>query len=183
MGARGKTGARTRSRAGRRTRGGVRYRRKAYRGGRGGDDALNELENYWWIVNGVPENEEENGFIQLRFVDEYRDWRILRKHIWNIYRRHAGRKDINAAATLTLWAVCERYRHSSFSSRDAYSYYAKMIGVERRTVGRAITELIEKNVLWCVLENEKRLIKKAEAGKRKHLLLVGLGHELRKNKS
>lgn len=58
-----------------------------------------------------------------------------------------------------------------------------MIGVERRTVGRAITELIEKNVLWCVLENEKRLIKKAEAGKRKHLLLVGLGHELRKNKS
>tara|TARA_Y100000361_G_C11125638_1_gene325755 strand:- start:929 stop:1099 length:171 start_codon:yes stop_codon:yes gene_type:complete len=54
-----------------------------------------------------------------------------------------------------------------------------MIGLERRTVGRAITELIEKNVLWCVLENEKRMIKKAEAGKRKHLLLVGLGHSLR----
>jgi hypothetical protein len=157
----------------------VRYRGQRDTRGRGGEHALNEIDNYWWIVNGVPEDEEDSGFIQLRFVDEFSDWRKLRKHVWNIYRRHAGRRDINAAATLTLWAVCERYRHSSFSSRDAYSYYAKMIGLERRTVGRAITELIEKNVLWCVLENEKRMIKKAEAGKRKHLLLVGLGHSLR----
>jgi hypothetical protein len=55
-----------------------------------------------------------------------------------------------------------------------------MVGLERRSVGRAISEMVEMNILWCVLENEKRKVIKAEAGKRKHLLLVGLGHSLRK---
>jgi len=141
---------------------------------------VSELSDYWWIVNGVPERESESGFVQVRFAKEYQDFRRLRKHIWDWYRKQAGRRDLGAVATCVLWAVCERYRHSSFSSRDAYSYYAKMVGLERRSVGRAISEMIEMNILWCVLENEKRKVVKAEAGKRKHLLLVGLGHSLRK---
>ena len=64
---------------------------------------------------------------------------------------------------LLLWSVCERYRFEIFSSHDAVTYYAKMIGVSRRTAGRAMKELIEKEVLWCVLEGKEGRLRVSQA--------------------
>ena len=52
--------------------------------------------------------------------------------------------------------------------------YAKMTGVNRKTSGRAMTELIEKEVVWCVLEGEQKRLRKSQPGGKKHFLLVGL---------
>jgi hypothetical protein len=75
--------------------------------------------------------------------------------------------------------VCERYRWQTWSSHDAISYYCKMIGVHRTSASRGMSELLEKEVLWCVLEGERKRLRKSQAGGKKHFLLVGLGAHLR----
>ena len=147
---------------------------------RGRNIALREQDQYWWIVNGVPENEEHSAFVHVRFVNDFRDWKKLRTHLWAWFRARAGRTDISPVETLVLWAITERFRYQTFSSHDAYSYYAKMIGMNRRSVGRAVSALAEKGLIRVALEEERKLVEKAIAGKRKHILLVGLGYSLRK---
>jgi hypothetical protein len=39
-------------------------------------------------------------------------------------------------------------------------------------------ELIEKEVLWCVLEGKEGRLRVSQASGRKHYLLVGLAYEL-----
>ncbi len=82
---------------------------------------------------------------------------------------------LSPACKLTLWAICERFRIETFSSHDAYSYYAKMIGLSSKTVGRSVNELVRNKILWIAVEGEKKIVKNAVPGMRKHLLLVGLG--------
>ena len=102
----------------------------------------------------------------------------MRSCVWRIFRRECGREDLSVSAKLVLWAVCERYRFETFSSHDAVSYYCKMIGVSRRTAGRGMKELIEKEVLWCVLEGKEGRLRKSQASGKKHYLLVGLANEI-----
>ena len=102
----------------------------------------------------------------------------MRSCVWKIYRRECGREDLSVSAKLLLWAVCERYRFETFSSHDAVSYYCKMIGVSRRTAGRAMKELIESEVVWCVLEGVEGRLRKSQASGKKHYLLVGLACEI-----
>ena len=95
--------------------------------------------------------------------------------MWKWFRTHAGDRTLSPGSKLTLWAICERYRAETMSSHDAYAYYAKMIGLSRNSVGACVSELVDKNILWIALENERTLVRKAKAGVRKHILLVGLG--------
>jgi len=50
-----------------------------------------------------------------------------------------------------------------------------MTGLNRRTVGRCVDELVAAGILWIAVEGERRIVKQAKPGVRKHLLLVGLG--------
>jgi hypothetical protein len=38
-----------------------------------------------------------------------------------------------------------------------------------------VDELVEAGILWIAVEGERRIVKQAKPGVRKHLLLVGLG--------
>jgi hypothetical protein len=81
---------------------------------------------------------------------------------------------LSVGAKLMLWALCERWRYETWSSHDAISYYAKMTGVNRKTAGRGVGELIDQEIIWCVLEGEQKRLRRSQAKGRKHFLLVGL---------
>jgi hypothetical protein len=98
----------------------------------------------------------------------------MRQVVWKWYRSRAGDNQLSPASKLTLWAICERFRVETFSSHDAYSYYAKMTGVNRKTAGRGVGELIDQEIIWCVLEGEQKRLRRSQAKGRKHFLLVGL---------
>lgn len=134
--------------------------------------------DFWWIENGVPENERLSGCVRKSVRERYKNFSKMRQVVWKWYRSRAGDTKLSPASKLTLWAICERFRVETFSSHDAYKYYAKMTGLSNKTVGRCVSELIERGVLWCAKENERVLLKKAAPGVRKHLLLVGLGYLL-----
>lgn len=131
------------------------------------------MEDYWWIQSGVIEDEKRSALVRRSCVDKL-NYSQLKQTVWKWYRMHAGRSDLTIASKLVLWAICERYR-MTYSSRDAYSYYAKMTGLSRKTVGRAIQELLDKDVIWIAKEGERVLLRKITSGVRKHILLVGLG--------
>jgi hypothetical protein len=38
-----------------------------------------------------------------------------------------------------------------------------------------VDELVDAGILWIAVEGERRIVKQAKPGVRKHLLLVGLG--------
>lgn len=131
------------------------------------------MEDYWWIQSGVIEDEKRSGIVRASVANKL-NYSQLKQTVWKWYRMHAGRSDLTIASKLVLWAICERYR-MTYSSRDAYSYYAKMTGLSRKTVGRAIQELLDKDVIWIAKEGERVLLRKITSGVRKHILLVGLG--------
>jgi hypothetical protein len=53
-----------------------------------------------------------------------------------------------------------------------------MTNLHHKTVGKSITSLIEKKVIWLALEDERVLLRKANKKGRKHILLIGLGVDL-----
>ena len=135
-----------------------------------------EQQNVWWIVAGEVEDPQHSGLVRLSVARACKDnFAQLRQRVWKWYREQAGRVELNAGAKLVLWAMVERYRYETMSSHDAVSYYARMVGMNRKSVGRAVQELIEHNIIWCVLEDEKVRLRRSKAGGRKHFLLVGLG--------
>ena len=138
------------------------------------------LEEYWWIENGIPKHESKSGCVRASVRAKFKSFSKMRACVWKWFRSRAGDRTLSPACKLTLWAICERFRVETFSSHDAYSYYAKMIGMNRRSVGRAVSALAEKGLIRVALEEERKLVEKAIAGKRKHILLVGLGYSLRK---
>lgn len=133
-------------------------------------------KDFWWVVPIEVPNLHRSGLVPLACVSD--NYMKMRSCVWKIYRRECGREDLSVSAKLLLWAVCERYRFETFSSHDAVSYYCKMIGVSRRTAGRAMKELIESEVVWCVLEGVEGRLRKSQASGKKHYLLVGLAYEI-----
>ena len=133
-------------------------------------------KEYWWVIPSEVPRLHASGLVPLACVSD--NYMQMRSCVWRIFRRACGREDLSISAKLILWAVCERYRFETFSSHDAVSYYCKMIGVSRRTAGRGMKELIEKEVLWCVLEGVEGRLRKSQASGKKHYLLVGLANEI-----
>jgi hypothetical protein len=137
-------------------------------------------KDYWWVVPSEVPRMHASGLVPLACVQAQENYSKMRSCVWKIFRRECGREDLSVSEKLLLWSVCERYRFETFSSHDAVTYYAKMIGVSRRTAGRAMKELIEKEVLWCVLEGKEGRLRVSQASGRKHYLLVGLASEIYK---
>jgi len=133
-------------------------------------------KDFWWVVPVEVPELHRSALVPLACVSD--NYMKMRSCVWKIYRRECGREDLSVSAKLLLWAICERYRFETFSSHDAVSYYCKMIGVSRRTAGRAMKELIESEVVWCVLEGVEGRLRVSQASGRKHYLLVGLASEI-----
>ena len=72
---------------------------------------------------------------------------------------------------------CERYSAQDYSSHDAVSYLALMIGMHRHTVSKGIQNLMdEKIIIWCAIDGERKVLRSLKAGvQHKHFLFVGLG--------
>lgn len=131
-------------------------------------------KDHWWITAHTSERERAGVFVPLELARRDGDFSRVRAVVWAWFRRECGSTDLSPSAKLTMWAVCERWRYETWSSHDAISYYAKMTGLNRKTSGRAMTELIEKEIIWCVLEGEQKRLRKSQPGGKKHFLLVGL---------
>ena len=144
----------------------------------------NEHDKYWWIVPGEIERERESGLVSLSLSRESRYFSKLRNLVWKWYRWNvASRTDLSASAKLFGWALAERWRYETFSSHDALNYYTQMVGLNRKTCGRALQELSDANLVWIVLEDEQVRLKKSQARGRKHFLLVGLSDLIRGEKA
>ena len=113
--------------------------------------------------------------VRASVLSKYKSYSKLKACVWKWFRSRAGDTSLRPATKLVLWAICERHRIDTFSSHDAYVYYGKMTGLNRRTVGRCVDELVDAGILWIAVEGERRIVKQAKPGVRKHLLLVGLG--------
>ena len=131
---------------------------------------------YWWITaHSESERGEKTALIPIALARKESDFSRVRQIVWHWYRSEvAGNEALSMTARFVGWALCERWRYETWSSHDAISYYAKMTGVNRKTSGRAMTELIEKEIIWCVLEGEQKRLRKSQPGGKKHFLLVGL---------
>ncbi len=138
-------------------------------------------KDYWWLTDSI-EDEKSSGLVKRSFVSESKDFNNVRAEVWRWYRAWVGDKALSVSAKLILWALCERWRWETCSSHDAIDYYAQMTGVNRKTAGRAIAELVERNIVWLVLENERVRLKKSQTSGKKHFLLVGLSHFIRSGK-
>ena len=142
---------------------------------------LREINSeYWWITHQHIEEQLKSGLVSHTFVREQAEFGSVRKAVWFWFKRACASERLSASAKIILWAICERWQFQSFSSHDAVSYYSIMVGVNRRSAGRAIQQLIEEGLIWCVLEGEpNRVFKKSQSSGKKHFLLVGLGSLLR----
>lgn len=129
------------------------------------------LENYWWIQDSFNEDADTDFLVRTSVRERYKSYNDLRRVLWKWYRVRAGYKHLSASAKLVLYAVVERFRWETWSSHDAYRYYAKMTGLTPKTVGRCVDELVADKILVIAVEGEHKLLKKARSGVRKHLLL------------
>jgi hypothetical protein len=132
--------------------------------------------DYWWITPNEIENPEQSGLVPSSLARKDGVFGEARGSVWAWYRSEvAGNKKLSISARFVGWALCERWRIETWSSHDAVSYYAKMTGVNRKSVGKAIAELSEAELIWIVLEDKKfKRLRKSQAGGKKHFLLVGL---------
>ena len=129
---------------------------------------------HWWITAHA-QAEEKTALIPIALARRENDFSRVRQIVWHWYRSEvAGNEDLSMTARFIGWALCERWRYETWSSHDAISYYCKMTGVNRKTAGRGVAELIDKEVIWCVLEGKPGRLRRSQARGRKHFLLAGL---------
>ena len=137
------------------------------------------MNQYWWIETGVPDHEKESGCVRYSLTKlRYSE---VKKGVWRIFRLNLDRPDLSASDKIVLYCLCERFRVQSMSSTDALNYLAKMSGIGRKTVGKSVQRLADKEVIWIVQEGPERIRhSKLEARKyfKKHFLIVGLSSEV-----
>ena len=77
---------------------------------------------------------------------------------------------------MVAWAIAERYRGQSFNTWDNFTYLAAMVGLNEKTVHKAIVRLMEKNVIWVVLEGQEKIgvSKLVSKRQKRHIILCGL---------
>ena len=136
-------------------------------------------KGYWWVTPQEVGDLSKTALVPTACVRKQDNYTKMRVCVWRLFRRICGREDLNMSSKMLLWAVCERYRFETFSSHDAISYYAKMTAVNRKSVGKAIAELSDANLIWIVLEGEPKRLKKSQSGGKKHFILVGLADLVR----
>ena len=136
-------------------------------------------KNYWW-VSASAEAKRDSALVPFSLSRKKGQFMDVRALVWHWYRTSvAGNVELSQTARFVGWALAERWRYETWSSHDAISYYAKMTGVNRKSVGKAVAELSEHNLIWIVLEGEPKRLKKSQSGGRKHFLVVGLASMVR----
>ena len=133
-------------------------------------------EQKWWLVIEAIDGPERSGLIKFGVAMKYKSYSKLKKVVWKWYKKQLGRTDIKSREKLVLYALCERYSAQDYSSHDAVSYLALMIGMHRHTVSKGIQNLMDLNIIWCAIDGEKKVLRSLKAGvQHKHFLFVGLG--------
>lgn len=135
----------------------------------------------WWLVVEGIENPEKSGLIIYGVARKYKSYSKLKQVVWKWYKKHLGRTDLKSREKLVLYALCERYSAQDFSSHDAVTYLALMVGMNRHTVSKGIQNLMDQNIIWCAISKERKVLRNLKAGvQHKHFLFVGLGVMLEK---
>ena len=130
----------------------------------------------WWLVIEAIEKPEKSGLIKFGVAMKYKSYSKLKKVVWKWYKKQLGRTDIKSREKLVLYALCERYSAQDYSSHDAVSYLALMIGMHRHTVSKGIQNLMDLDIIWCAIDGEKKVLRSLKGGvQHKHFLFVGLG--------
>jgi len=130
----------------------------------------------WWLVIEAIEKPEKSGLIKFGVAMKYKSYSKLKQVVWKWYKKQLGRTDIKSREKLVLYALCERYSAQDYSSHDAVSYLALMIGMHRHTVSKGIQNLMDLDIIWCAIDGEKKVLRSLKAGvQHKHFLFVGLG--------
>jgi len=130
----------------------------------------------WWLVIEAIEKPEKSGLIKFGVAMKYKSYSKLKKVVWKWYKKQLGRTDIKSREKLVLYALCERYSAQDYSSHDAVSYLALMIGMHRHTVSKGIQNLMDLDIIWCAIDGEKKVLRSLKRGvQHKHFLFVGLG--------
>ena len=130
----------------------------------------------WWLVIEAIEKPEKSGLIKFGVAMKYKSYAKLKKIVWKWYKKQLGRTDIKSREKLVLYALCERYSAQDYSSHDAVSYLALMIGMHRHTVSKGIQNLMDLDIIWCAIDGEKKVLRSLKRGvQHKHFLFVGLG--------
>ena len=109
-------------------------------------------QHKWWLVVEGIEDADKSGLINYGLAGKYKNYASLKRVVWKWYKQHLGRKDIKTREKLILYALCERYSAQDFSSHDAVTYLALMIGMHRHTVSKGIQKLMDLNILWCAID-------------------------------
>ena len=130
----------------------------------------------WWLVIEAIEKPEKSGLIKFGVAMKYKSYSKLKKVVWKWYKKQLGRTDLKSREKLVLYALCERYSAQDYSSHDAVSYLALMIGMHRHTVSKGIQNLMDLDIIWCAIDGEKKVLRSLKRGvQHKHFLFVGLG--------
>ena len=144
-------------------------------------NAQGDYKNYWWVQPELPGR--DSAIINLSVAKKYKKYQELKASVWFWYRGHMARKDIGSREKLLLYGICERYRGKSLSCTDSLSYFEKFLGMNRRTISKALNTLVDKEIVWLAVEGEEPVALKRLPKKRvvKHILLVGLNATLSEN--
>ena len=136
-------------------------------------------KKYWWIVPN--EAAFNDAYVNYSVALKYSNFTKLKGVVWKIFRKSLDNKELAARDKIVFWVICERLRGSSFSCWDSWTYIGKVCGLNRHTVSKAISNLVEANLIWIAIEGEQAVGKtRLEPQKRlkKHVLIVGLGKAL-----
>lgn len=134
---------------------------------------------YWWITTKSVE-QAETGYINFATHKKFKDFNKFKRVVWKYFRSKIDIRELAARDKLVLWAICEKYNYHSCSCKLSYSYLAKMLGLSRHTISKAVLNLSEHTpepIIWIAIEGSESIAKKRlEPQKRykTHLLLVGL---------
>ena len=133
-------------------------------------------EQKWWLVLEAIDSPDKSGLIKFGVAMKYKSYAKLKQVVWKWYKKQLGRTDLKSREKVVLYALCERYSAQDYSSHDAVSYLALMVGMNRKTVSKGIQNLMDQNIIWCAIDGERKVLRSLKRGvQHKHFLFVGLG--------
>lgn len=136
----------------------------------------NEYKKYWWLTTNTPEL--NTAFINRSDAKKFTDYRKLKSILWVFYRSKLDSRKLTARDKIVLWCIIEKFRYSSFSCNLSNVYISKMCGMNRHSVSKAISSLVDNKIIWIAIEGDKPagLTKlKPQERIKKHYVLINLG--------
>ena len=121
-------------------------------------------ENKWWLVVEAIEKPDKSGLIKFGVAMKYKNYAKLKQVVWKWYKKQLGRTELKSREKVVLYALCERYSAQDYSSHDAVSYLALMVGMNRKTVVCETVEIdlcsVEK--MWRLQQGSENILHSSE---------------------